>query len=65
MGDWKCFLCSDIPNHRVLRWNEDDGSVTTFQHEYFYTNVHKRTRLFMAGSTPMYSMYVNPVGAKI
>jgi gluconolactonase len=44
MGDWKCFLCSDIPNHRVLRWNEDDGSVTTFQHDSFYANGHIRDR---------------------
>lgn len=21
MGDWGCLLWSDIPNHRVLRWN--------------------------------------------
>ena len=44
MGDWKCFLVSDIPNHRVLRWNEDDGSVTTFQHESGYSNGHTRDR---------------------
>jgi gluconolactonase len=25
MGDWGCLLWSDIPNHRVLRWSEDDG----------------------------------------
>jgi gluconolactonase len=44
MGDWKCFLCSDIPNHRVLRWNEDNGEVTTFQTESFYANGHTRDR---------------------
>ena len=44
MGDWKCFLCSDIPNHRVMRWNEDDNQVSTFQHESFYANGHIRDR---------------------
>src|SRR5689334_21046513 len=31
MGDWGCLLWSDIPNHRVLRWNEDDGHVSVYQ----------------------------------
>lgn len=44
MADWKCFLVSDIPNHRVLRWNEDDGAVSTFQTESFYANGHIRDR---------------------
>jgi hypothetical protein len=52
------------PNHRGLRWNEDDGNVATFQTESFYANGHSRKRLFMAGSTSLYSMYVNAVGAK-
>src|SRR5262245_38578689 len=33
MGDWGSLLWSDIPNHRVLRWNEDDGHVSVFQGE--------------------------------
>jgi gluconolactonase len=44
MGDWKCFLCSDIPNHRVIRWNEDNGEVSIFQGESFYANGHTRDR---------------------
>ena len=31
MGDWGCLLWSDIPNNRVLRWNEENGAVSTFQ----------------------------------
>src|SRR5437016_14149369 len=27
MGDWGCLVWSDIPNHRTLRWSEDDGHV--------------------------------------
>lgn len=42
MGDWGCLLWSDIPNHRVLRWNEDDGHVSVFQTESGYSNGHTR-----------------------
>jgi gluconolactonase len=42
MGDWGCLLWSDIPNHRVLRWCEDDGHVSVFQTESGYANGHGR-----------------------
>ncbi len=42
MGDWGCLLWSDIPNHRVLRWTEDDGHVSTYQNESGYSNGHSR-----------------------
>ena len=42
MGDWGCLLWSDIPNHRVLRWNEDDGHVSVYQTESGYSNGHGR-----------------------
>jgi gluconolactonase len=42
MGDWGCLLWSDIPNHRVLRWSEDDGHVSVFQTESGYCNGHSR-----------------------
>ncbi len=42
MGDWGCLLWSDIPNHRVLRWTEDDGHVSTYQTESGYSNGHSR-----------------------
>jgi len=42
MGDWGCLLFSDIPNHRVLRWTEEDGRVSTFQSESGYANGHCR-----------------------
>ena len=41
-GDWGCLLWSDIPNHRVLRWSEDDGHVSVFQTESGYSNGHTR-----------------------
>jgi len=42
MGDWGCLLWSDIPNHRVLRWSEDDGHVSVYQTESGYSNGHSR-----------------------
>lgn len=42
MGDWGCLLWSDIPNHRVLRWCEDDGHVSVFQTDSGYANGHTR-----------------------
>jgi gluconolactonase len=42
MGDWGCLLWSDIPNHRVLRWSEDDGHGSVYQTESGYSNGHGR-----------------------
>jgi len=36
----KYLLWSDIPNDRVMRWDETDGSVSVFQHPYGYHNGH-------------------------
>ena len=44
MGDWGCLLFSDIPNHRTLRWCEDDGQVSLFQSQSNYANGHTRDR---------------------
>ncbi len=33
-------LWSDIPNNRVMRWDETDGSVSVFQSPSFYANGH-------------------------
>ena len=33
MGDWGSLIWSDIPNHRTLRWIEDDSHVSVFQTE--------------------------------
>ncbi len=42
MGDWGCLVWSDIPNHRTLRWSEDDGHVSAYQTESGYSNGHTR-----------------------
>ena len=34
----RCLIWSDIPNDRMLRWNEADGSVSTFRSPSHYAN---------------------------
>ncbi|WP_305075598.1 SMP-30/gluconolactonase/LRE family protein [Propionivibrio sp.] len=34
------FVWSDIPNNRVMRWDETDGSVSVFQSPSFHANGH-------------------------
>ena len=31
MGDWRAVLWSDIPNNRILRWDEASGRVSTYR----------------------------------
>src|SRR5712691_10834791 len=31
MGDWRCVLWSDIPNNRILRWDETTGRTSVFR----------------------------------
>ncbi len=35
-----CVVWSDIPNNRMMRWNESDGSVSVFRQPSNYTNGH-------------------------
>src|SRR3989475_11982130 len=42
MGDWGSLVWSDIPNHRTLRWSEDDGHGSAFQTDSGYSNGHTR-----------------------
>jgi gluconolactonase len=30
-GDWRCLLWSDIPNNRIMRWDEETGAVSVFR----------------------------------
>lgn len=41
-GDHRCLLWSDIPNDRVLRWDEQTGSVTVFRSPSHFANGHAR-----------------------
>ena len=36
----RCLLWSDIPNDRILRWDEASGAVSTFRAPAFNTNGH-------------------------
>jgi gluconolactonase len=43
-GDARCVLWSDIPNDRVLRWDEETGAVTVFRKPSNNTNGNTRDR---------------------
>ncbi|MET0543301.1 MAG: SMP-30/gluconolactonase/LRE family protein [Variovorax sp.] len=43
-GDQRSLLWSDIPNNRVLRWDEASGAVTTFRQPSHFSNGHTRDR---------------------
>jgi len=42
LGDQRCLLWSDIPNNRVLRWDEETGAVTHFRKPSNNANGHTR-----------------------
>lgn len=42
-GDMRCLLFSDIPNNRMLRWDEETGAVSVFRRGPF-TNGNTRDR---------------------
>lgn len=41
-GDHRCLLWSDIPNDRVMRWDEQTGAVTVFLSPSNFANGHFR-----------------------
>jgi gluconolactonase len=43
-GDLRCLLFSDIPNDRMLRWDEATGAVTVFRSPSHYSNGNTRDR---------------------
>jgi gluconolactonase len=43
-GDQRALLWSDIPNNRILRWDEDSGTVTTFRKPSNNANGNTRDR---------------------
>ena len=44
-GDGRCLLWSDIPNNRILRWDECSGSTSVFRAPSNNANAHTRDRL--------------------
>ena len=43
-GDQRCVLWSDIPNNRILRWDEETGAVTVFRKPSNRANGNTRDR---------------------
>ena len=43
-GDARCLLFSDIPNNRMLRWDEETGAVTVFRKPSHFSNGNTRDR---------------------
>jgi gluconolactonase len=44
IGDLRCLLWSDIPNNRVLKWEEETGAVSVWQRPSNNANGHTRDR---------------------
>ncbi len=44
VGDGRFLLWSDIPNNRIMRWDETDGSVSVFRQPSNNSNGHTRDR---------------------
>ena len=44
LGDSRCLLWSDIPNNRILRWDEETGVVSIFRKPSNNANGHTRDR---------------------
>src|SRR5690242_20873539 len=43
-GDQRCVLWSDIPNNRILRWDEETAAVSVFRKPSNYANGNTRDR---------------------
>lgn len=43
-GDQRCLIWSDIPNNRMLRWDEQTNAVTTFRQPSNHANGNTRDR---------------------
>jgi gluconolactonase len=43
-GDARCLLWSDIPNNRIMRWDEETARVTVFRKPSNYANGNTRDR---------------------
>ena len=43
-GDMRCLIWSDVPNNRMLRWDEDTGAVSVFRKPSNFSNGNTRDR---------------------
>ena len=44
MGDWRSLLWSDIPNNRIMRWDEETGRVSVYRRPSNNANGNTRDR---------------------
>ncbi len=44
MGDWRCLLWSDLPNNRILRWDEVSGRTSVYRSPSNFSNGNTRDR---------------------
>lgn len=44
IGDQRCLLWSDIPNNRIMRWDEETGVTSVFRKPSGFANGHTRDR---------------------
>jgi len=44
IGDARCLLWSDLPNNRIMRWDEETGGVSVFRKPSNYANGNTRDR---------------------
>ena len=43
-GDGRYLLCSDIPNHRIIKWEEETGAVSVYRKPSNFANGNTRDR---------------------
>ena len=43
-GDGRYLLCSDIPNHRIIKWEEETGAVSIYRKPSNFANGNTRDR---------------------
>src|SRR6266576_1443653 len=43
-GDARCLLWSDIPNNRIMRWDEETGAVSIYRKPSTHANGNTRDR---------------------
>jgi gluconolactonase len=43
-GDGRYLLCSDIPNNRILKWDEETGAISDYRRPSDYANGNTRDR---------------------
>jgi gluconolactonase len=43
-GDGRYLLCSDIPNHRIIKWEEETGAISVYRKPSGFANGNTRDR---------------------